>query len=117
MNLFRKLINKIKAGKDLINIKLPTCYSTNTNTNILDIENWMMIDIKDQATKTILENTKLLKKANKDKQLIVTFSKSVPIGINVDISHKFYWNGESLFSMTQDNNQIKRDQILNQILN
>lgn len=116
MNLFRKLINKIKLGKDPINIKLPTCYKTHTNTNILDIENWMMIDIKDQATKSILANTKLLKRANKDKQIIVTFSKLVPIGISVDISHRFYWNGESLLSLEQDNNQIKRDQILDQIL-
>ena len=99
-----------------LSIKLPTCYTVYTNTNVFDIEPLMMKDIKEQATKRILEDPKLLKRVNKEKILLVTFQKSIPIGINVMVTHSFYWNGESLFSMINDSKSMSRDIKLEQIL-
>ena len=118
MGLFNKIKRWFTKKPDIITISLATCYNSYTNSNqgVFSIEDWMMRDIKDQATKKILSDPKLLQRCNRDKHLMVKFSRSIPIGINVDVSHPFYWNGEALFSLFEDSTPMKRDILIDQIL-
>jgi len=119
--MIKRILKKIKKlfskEKKPLLIHLPVRYNVYTNASIFDVPETIMNDIKNLATKKILENPKLLERANKEKFLLVKFGKSVPIGINVDVTHTFYWNGESLFSTLHDSQSMIRDTKIDSILN
>jgi len=98
-------------------IKLQSIYTGHTNSSPHDVSIVIINDIRDQTYRRIEEDPKLLKKVNDYGLIEVWFKISVPIGLVVNITHLFYWDGTHLFSMTKESKEMIRASAIEQILN
>lgn len=99
-------------------IELPSCYRSETCSNIHILPEDILNDVKYQTYYKLRSNIKLMNKASRVGFIIVDFYRRVPISMpSVKISHMFYWNGECLYSSTQETTAVIRDIKIKQILN
>ena len=102
--------------EEIPRIRLATSYALQTNTHPHDISDYILKDIKDQTYSRLKEDTKLLKRVNDFGLIGVEFTVRVPIGISTEIRHTFYWDGDTLYSMTKESKEIGRASAIDEIL-
>lgn len=97
-------------------LKLATGYSIATNANPFDISDLIMNDLKDQTYRKLKEDKEFLEWVNDIGLIDVHFMINVPIGVTIDAVHLFYWDGETLFSMTKESKEMTRASAIDSIL-
>lgn len=118
IKLFKKVASWFGyVDKDEIpQIRLATSYALQTNTHPHDISDYILKDIKDQTYSRLKEDIKLLKRVNDFGLIGVEFTVRVPIGISTEIRHTFYWDGDTLYSMTKESKEMTRASAIDSIL-
>lgn len=97
-------------------IRLATSYAVSSNTYPYNISDNILKDLKDQVYRKLKEDEKLLKKVNDIGLIDVGFDVHVPIGVTANVNHLFYWDGDTLYSMTKESKQMGRASAIDEIL-
>lgn len=92
-------------------------YYVDSNSFPFNIDEWILVSIKDRVYIRLKEDPKLLKRVNDFGFINVEFVVTVPLGISVNVVHTFYWDGEYLYSMTQEYKQMNRSYLIDSVLN
>jgi len=109
-----KILERI-FRKDPVTIKLPVSYTASTN-GVFETPSWIIDDVKSLAMERINANPRLFSKVDKAKMVEVKFHRTIPLGMNIEMSRLFYWNDGQLYDFIKDSKSMNRDIKLDLIL-